>query len=155
MRALKKAANRGVEMELIFSKDSDVKLERWSSRHLYSWYLSQNFKIYEWGESIVHAKAAVIDGKWSTIGSYNHNYISRYACLEINVEILDEDFARKMEKEFEFIKSKSRAVEREGWKQTRKTPLGLLYYLSYMVSNMIIIFSMLFITRKKQKIDFD
>lgn len=154
MRALKRAAKRGVEIELIFSETSDVKWERWSSRHLYSWYLSQNFKIYEWTESIVHAKAAVIDGHWVTIGSYNHNYISRYACLEINVEIENEEFAGLMEKEFEMIKSKSKAVEREGWRHTNRTPLGLLYYLSYMVSNMLVLFSMLFITQKKEKIDF-
>ena len=154
MRALKKASKRGVEIELIFSEVSDVKLERWSSRHLYTWYLSNNFKIYEWSESIVHAKAAVIDGKWSTIGSYNHNYISRYACLEMNVEIENDEFAQKMEREFQSIRAKAKVVERESWKETNRTPLGLLYYLSYLVSSLITVFSMVFITQKKEKIDF-
>lgn len=153
LKELKKASKRGVKVELVFGERSDHFWERWSSRYLYSWYLSQGFEIYEWKESIIHAKTAVIDSYWSTVGSYNHNYLSRYACLELNVEIKDGEFAQLIDAEFEEIKRRSNRITGDEWKKRADWIMSSLYFTTYALSNIITFISMLFIVRRREKID--
>ncbi|MEX0798719.1 MAG: phospholipase D-like domain-containing protein [Bacteriovoracaceae bacterium] len=153
LKELRKASKRGVEIELIFGVFSDHQLERWSSKHLYSWYLSNNVKIYEWGNSILHAKAALIDDEWASIGSYNHNYLSRYACLELNIEVKDKDFGEVLRAEFDYIKENSIQINREKWSNDARWYHSLFYFLTYTFSSLITFISLFFIIRKKEKAD--
>jgi cardiolipin synthase len=57
--------------------------------------LKYNIEIYEWNKSILHGKAAVIDGKWTTIGSFNINNLSSFGSIEMNVEINSTSFSEK------------------------------------------------------------
>lgn len=151
LKELKRAAQRGVKIELIFGERSDHSLERWSSRYLYSWYLKHGLEVYEWGESILHAKAAVIDGNWVSIGSYNHNYISRYACLELNVEISDKSFASQVDGEFEKVKRNSKKISRSEWSKGNRPGRAILYFLSYSLANVLTFLSLLFVFRSKDE----
>lgn len=151
MRELKKASRRGVQIELIFGKRSDHTLERWSSRYLYSWYLKHGIKVYEWSDSILHAKAALIDNAWVSIGSYNHNYISRYACLELNIEVLNKEFASKMDQEFEKIKERSEIISKKDWHRPSRRWASMVYFFTYALSNVVTFISLLFIFRSKEK----
>ena len=49
-------------------------------------------EIYEYQKAIVHAKVAIVDKEWSTIGSYDLNYISDFNNLELNIDILNREF---------------------------------------------------------------
>jgi cardiolipin synthase len=49
--------------------------------------LDNNIELYEWDKTVLHGKAAVVDGNWTTIGSFNLNNLSSYGSLEMNVEI--------------------------------------------------------------------
>ena len=151
LRELKKASKRGVEIELIFGEVSDHPLERYSSRYLYSWYLNHGIKIYEWNKSILHAKAALIDDDWVSIGSYNHNYLSRYICLELNVELIDKEFANKMDEQFKYIKENSIQVEKQEWSKKTSWLRIAFYFITYTFSNLITLIATLFIVRKKEK----
>lgn len=102
-RALKKAASRGVKIKVIVAGDSDVVIAKNAERFMYDWLLRNNIEIYEVRNRVLHAKVAVCDGKWMTIGSYNVNDISAHASVEANVEINDEGFVRKVEHLFERI----------------------------------------------------
>lgn len=88
-RLLKEARTRGVEVIVLSSVSSDIKFVQFASKYLYSWILKHNIKIYEWKPSVLHAKVAIVDDYWVTIGSYNLNYLSEYISVELNVEILD------------------------------------------------------------------
>lgn len=101
IRALKRAADRGVDVRLLLPGFSDVEVVRHAGRALWGGLLRHGVKIYEWQRSILHAKTAVIDGVWSTIGTFNLDYRSLLWNLEINVAILDEAFAAGMERAFE------------------------------------------------------
>ena len=68
-----------------------------ATNFLYDFILRNNIRIYEYLPSNLHAKVATIDGKWSTIGSYNLNHLSDYGSVEMNADILDSRFARKFE----------------------------------------------------------
>ena len=93
--ALKKASKRNVSIKLIVSGISDVPLLSNASHYLYSIFLKYNIEIYEWNKSVLHGKAAVIDGKWTTVGSFNMNNLSSFGSIEMNVEVKSESFSEK------------------------------------------------------------
>ena len=68
-----------------------------ATEFLYDFILRNKIRIYEYLPSNLHAKVATVDGKWSTVGSYNFNHLSDYASIEINVGILDEKFTMQFD----------------------------------------------------------
>ena len=92
-RKLAQAVKRGVRVKVILAGISDIKMAKQAERFLYDWLLKNNIAIYEYQETILHAKVAVSDGQWTTIGSYNVNNICAYASLELNLDIRDNRFA--------------------------------------------------------------
>ena len=91
--ALKKAAKNKVKVKLILSGISDIPLSRRATYHIYSSLLKNNIELYEWNKTVLHGKAAVVDGCWTTIGSFNLNNLSSYGSLEINAEIKSNSFS--------------------------------------------------------------
>lgn len=151
LRELKKARRRGVEVELIFGAYSDHPTERWSSKYLYNWYLKNGITIYEWDKSVVHSKVALVDENWVTLGSYNHNYLSRYINLELNVEVVDPAFAADIEKEVEQSKKHCRVVSCETWERETRVWQSCLYFCTYMLANLITLVSTVFVIRHKDR----
>lgn len=149
---LKKASLSGVDVELIFSAQSDHPLERWSSKYLYLWLLSNDIRIFEYNNSIVHGKIAVIDDSWTTIGSYNFNFLSRFSNHEINIEINDFDFTHDIIKELNYIKENSTEISAEKWNMENNIFHRLLEILSYSFANILTLVSMfLFIKKHKEE----
>jgi cardiolipin synthase len=101
--ALIKAANRGVSVKIIVSGVSDVPVLGRASRFLYGQFLKNNIGIYEWTRSILHGKLAVIDDNWCTIGSFNLNHLSAFSSIEMNVNIIDRDFAKNLREHLEEV----------------------------------------------------
>jgi len=99
-RALVRAARRGVEVSLLLPGKSDLFFVKYASRYLYKRYLRHGIRIFEYAENILHAKTAVIDSLWSTVGSSNLDRRSFRKNLEVNVVVLDEKFGNKMESVF-------------------------------------------------------
>jgi cardiolipin synthase A/B len=93
IQALKNATRKGVTVKLVLSGISDVPLLRRATRRLYTLLLRHRMELYEWNTSVLHAKVAVADGNWTTIGSYNLNHLSSYGSIEMNVEIISPEFA--------------------------------------------------------------
>ena len=58
-------------------------------------------QILRWRGPMMHAKTAVVDGVWSTIGSYNFDAQSRFNNLEVTVEILDPTVGAALVAQFE------------------------------------------------------
>jgi cardiolipin synthase len=96
---MRNASARGVDITVVFSAESDAPIFKRATRFLYDFILRNNIRIYEYLPSNLHAKVATVDGKWSTVGSYNLNHLSDYGSIEINVGILDEGFTSKFELE--------------------------------------------------------
>lgn len=97
-RSLRLASARGVDIKIVLAAESDAPMFKRATRFLYEYILRYNIKIFEYLPSNLHAKVATVDGKWSTIGSYNLNHISDYGSIEMNVEILDAAFTENFEK---------------------------------------------------------
>jgi cardiolipin synthase len=96
-KLLRNASLRGVDISIVLAAESDAPMFKRATRFLYDFILRNNIKIFEYLPSNLHAKVATVDGKWSTIGSYNLNHVSDYASIEINVDIMDEKFTNHFE----------------------------------------------------------
>ena len=91
------ASNRGVDITIVLSAESDAPVFKRATNFLYRFILRNNIKIFEYLPSNLHAKVAIVDGRWSTIGSYNLNHLSDYGSIEMNVNIMDEKFTGEFE----------------------------------------------------------
>lgn len=100
LTALKKARRRGVEVMILLPKRSDVRIIDFATRALYTRLLKWGVRIFEWEGPILHAKTAVVDGRWSTIGSANLDQLSFHYNLEVNVVALGAPFGAEMEEMF-------------------------------------------------------
>jgi cardiolipin synthase len=78
--------------------------------------LKAGVKIYERKNAILHAKTAVIDGVWSTVGSTNLDFWS-LLCDEVNAIILNREFAIEMENVFARDLTESDQIQWEKWKK--------------------------------------
>jgi cardiolipin synthase len=130
LRALSRAARRGVDVRIIVPGQSDVDIVRHASRAVWGRLLKAGVRIFEWDESVLHAKTAVVDGLWSTIGTFNFDYMSLRMNLEVNVSVLDARFAGRLEASFLEDFALCREVSLVDF---RFRPLGqrLLEYLAY------------------------
>lgn len=93
-RILRNARKRGVEITLVLTRSSDVKIIHSAERYLYSFLLRNKIKIFEWPNSMMHGKATIADNDWVTIGSYNINQLSHYRSIELNADIKNQGFAK-------------------------------------------------------------
>lgn len=94
------AAARGVDVRIMVTGVSDSAMLLHISRSCYGELLRAGVKIYESSEVLLHAKTAVIDGVWSTVGSSNLDYRSFIHNHEVNAVVVGEDFGNRMESLF-------------------------------------------------------
>lgn len=87
--ALRSAARRGVEVSLILQGRPDMPWARVFSSSLYSYLLKDGIQIYEYKERPLHAKIAIADDEWVTVGSSNLDPLSLSLNLEANLFIRD------------------------------------------------------------------
>jgi cardiolipin synthase A/B len=66
---------------------------------------------------MLHAKAAVVDSVWATIGSYNLDARSLFHNLEVTLCIVDRAFASGVRAQLEYDAAQSREVDLESWKR--------------------------------------
>jgi cardiolipin synthase len=106
-RALSDAALRGVRVRLLLQGRVEYRLQHYAQQALYGELLQAGVAIHEYTPSFLHAKVAVIDDAWSTVGSSNIDPYSLLLAREANVAVIDRDFAAQLRGELE------RAIERE------------------------------------------
>ncbi len=114
-RSLKRAARRGVSVRVIVPARSDVALAQFASHYLYKRLLKAGVRIFEFEERMMHAKCGVIDGLWSTVGSYNLDTRSMFHNLEAGVVVLDERCAEDLERVFESHLTRCREIRLDEW----------------------------------------
>jgi cardiolipin synthase len=91
--ALTEAAARGVRVVLLLQARVEYRLMHHASRTLYRRLLAAGIEIHEYRRSFMHAKVAVIDGHWATVGSSNIDPLSLLLAREANVVVEDAAFA--------------------------------------------------------------
>ena len=116
MKALKGAAHRGVDVKIILPSVTDSGMVSNAGHSFYAPMLKAGIKVYELKTSVLHAKTAVIDGSWSTVGSTNMDTRSFLHNKEVNVVVMGNDFGREMESAFQDDLEDSNQVVLEKWK---------------------------------------
>lgn len=117
LEALKAAARRGTHVELMLPSVSDFSPALAAGRAHYQELLDAGVVIYERQRAWLHAKTAVIDGVWSTVGSSNLDRRSFLFNQEINAVVLGSDFAQWMERAFDHDRSAAQRISAQAWRQ--------------------------------------
>jgi cardiolipin synthase len=150
LREILKAADRGVKIKLILGKQSDVPIAQKATYFLYHKLLKHGIEIYEYKPSIVHAKVMMVDGKWSTVGSYNLNFISEYNSIELNVNIADNNFAMLLKHELDLlIENDCEKVHKESYFSSQNIITRIRHQINYTIVR--VLFRILFLLTKKDK----
>jgi cardiolipin synthase len=124
LRALRRAARRGIDVRILVPGSSDVPAVMRAGRATFTRLLKSGVRVFEWTGNVLHAKTAVIDRHWTTIGSYNLDYRSFRYNLEVNVAVDDEGFAAQVEAALERDQQASREIVRATW--SKRPLLGRL-----------------------------
>lgn len=137
INTLKKASRNNVKIKLILSGISDLPMARRASCHFYSKLLGYNMELYEWENSILHGKAAVIDNNWTTIGSFNLNNLSSFASIEMNVAINSAEFSNEFHLHLNQIMSQCKRITPESLKLTDGLSSKFINWVSYWITRII------------------
>ncbi len=95
-RALVEAVRRGVRVRLILQGRVEYVLLHYATRALYGHLLENGVEIWEYHAGFLHAKVAVVDGRWATVGSSNIDPFSMLLAREANVFVDDRPFAEEL-----------------------------------------------------------
>lgn len=99
--ALFRAVDRGVDVRVLLPGESDVPAVFYAGRRLYPKLMGHGVQLHEWGGRVLHAKTAVIDREWCTVGTYNLDYRSLRFNLEVTVVVEDPAVAGAVADRFE------------------------------------------------------
>lgn len=116
-RALQAATKRGVRVTLLLQGMVEYRLQHAASRALYGSLLDTGVNIHEYQPSHLHAKVAVIDGLWSTVGSSNIDPFSLLLAREANLIIEDQHFAQALQLRLQqAINQDAQPIEPMAWR---------------------------------------
>jgi len=117
LKALCDASRRGVQVVLVLPSKSDFGLMLAAGRGYYQQLLEAGVQVHELQDAMLHAKTAVVDGVWSTVGSSNLDWRSFADNAEINLVVVGDDFAQVLEAQFQRDLQASAAITPAAWAQ--------------------------------------
>ena len=118
-RTLRQAARRGVRVRLLLQGKIDYRIAAMAAHALYDELRGRGVRIFEYTPAWLHAKVAVVDDRWATVGSSNIDPLSLLLNLEANVVVDDPDFARSLADALDAAFAVSAEVvgtQRSGWR---------------------------------------
>ena len=113
--ALKTAAARGVDIQLMCPRDGDSWAAKYATHSYFREVLTSGIRIFHYCKGMLHAKTMLIDGQLCSVGTSNFDYRSFEINFEINALIYNEDFTQKMQQHFEKDKQDCEEVLLELW----------------------------------------
>ena len=100
-QALRDAAQRGVQVTILLQGRIEYRLLHYATQALYGNLLGAGLRLFEYHHSFLHAKVAVIDEQWATVGSSNIDPFSLLLSREANVIVRNQGFARQLRSNLE------------------------------------------------------
>jgi len=101
LRVLRKAAKRGLQVRILTGGMCDVSVAQCASRATYAKLLKAGVRIFEYQPRVMHAKTAVMDGRWFTVGTANLDHLSFFRNLELNLFGTDVEASERLQERFE------------------------------------------------------
>ena len=122
--ALFRAVRRGVRVRVLVPSKSDVPIVQFAVEALFDTLLRHGVEIWAMPETMLHAKTAIIDESFTTIGSYNLDERSWRKNLEVNLAVEDRDFARHVRSWFEHDLAGATRLDLAAWRGRSLTRRG-------------------------------
>ena len=117
-RSIMEAAARGVRIIILLQGRVEYALQHYATQALYGALLDGGVRIFEYHRSFLHAKVAVVDGVWATVGSSNIDPFSLLLAREANIAISDPGFAAELRASLEAaMQAGARELRREDWQR--------------------------------------
>jgi cardiolipin synthase len=116
-RALYRAVARGVRVRVLLPAVSDVPGIQLAIEALWGRMLRKGVEIYALPPPMLHAKTAIIDERFVTVGSYNLDERSFRKNLEANLAVVDEAFAVYVSESFEHDFARAARVDVDAWEK--------------------------------------
>lgn len=139
--ALINAADRGVRVVLLLQGKVEYFLQHYASHALYGHFLDAGVEIYEYRKSFLHAKVAVIDGHWATVGSSNLDPFSLLLSHEANIVVDDQEFGATLRQSLkQTMEADGQPILRDNWKQ-QPTGFRIMSWLSYGIMRLMMVIS--------------
>lgn len=136
-RALTDAVGRGVRVVLLLQGRVEYVLLHYASRALYGAFLDAGIEIHEYHKSFLHAKVAVIDGYWATVGSSNIDPFSLLLAREANIVIEDRAFADRLRESLVTAMAQgAKRLASQDWKR-QPFPVRVLTWISYGLARLL------------------
>lgn len=136
-RALLDAVQRGVRVVLFLQGKVEYRLQHYATMALYGELLHYGVEIYAYQASFMHAKVAVIDSEWSTVGSSNIDPFSLWLSREANLVVQDKSFANNLRDQLlSEMKHSSRQHVPSIWHKLNIFN-WLMMHVSYMLARLI------------------
>jgi cardiolipin synthase len=135
-RALRGARRRGVHVQMMLAGRTDLRSVQFAGRYLYRALMETGIEIYEWTDRVLHAKSAVIDGRWCSIGSYNLERRSLLHNLEANIACVDATLGAALDAQFVADLPRARRIDPETWHRRpafEKLAEAFFYQLRYLL----------------------
>jgi len=136
--ALIAAARRGVKVTILLQGQAEYLLLHYATHALYGVLLSAGIHIHEYRKSFLHAKVAVIDGNWATVGSSNIDPFSLLLAREANVVVNNPAFASKLLASIHrAMQDGAEEVRREDWTK-HSLPARIVNWLAYTLVRLMV-----------------
>ena len=137
-RALRDAAGRGVRVIILLQGRVEYRLMHYATQALYGKLLGAGIRIFEYRRSFLHAKVAVIDSYWATVGSSNIDPFSLLLAREANVVTRDAKFATELRRSLrQAMQNGARELPADSWRQLAWHS-RLLRWASYNLVRMLV-----------------
>ncbi|WP_291989930.1 cardiolipin synthase ClsB [Candidatus Accumulibacter sp. ACC007] len=117
-RALHDAVKRGVRVVILLQGRIEYRLMHYATQALYGRLLGSGIRIFEYRRSFLHAKVAVVDRHWATVGSSNIDPFSLLLAREANIVVKDSLFAESLRESLDqAMRNGARELPVDSWKR--------------------------------------
>ena len=100
LRVIRLAAKRGVDVRILLPRNSNFRSADLAAQSYFTLLLKAGVKVYRYSGLMLHAKTAVVDRNWASVGSFNLDSLSLLFNYELNVVSNSEDFAFELQEIF-------------------------------------------------------
>lgn len=125
--ALYRAVLRGVRVRVLVPSKSDVAVVQFALEAMIESLLRHGIEMFAFPGPMMHAKTAIIDDRYATIGSYNLDERSRSKNLEVNVAVESEAFAQYVRNWFDRDLEKATRIDLFEWRARPLVRRGVEY----------------------------
>jgi cardiolipin synthase len=130
--SLEQAVKRGVKVRVLVEGDlTDAKPVKYAGRYAYQRFLDMGIEIYEYQPTMMHAKAMVVDGSWSMIGSANFDNRSLELNDEMNVAVSDRGLAARLREDFDQDLRRAKKLDPAEWRRRSFLDKAREHFWSY------------------------